>query len=159
LKKPPSPVPFLPSLPALTLLALALTLAASFAAPASADSSIFDMEPPASVFRGQPPVSAADIPLGVAMYAYLGTNPSGYDTDAYELAGLLGYTPERAAFVLARFRIGIRYIIMNTEDTVDEARSSIARRFGTPLAVPSDEEIQYIDRGWKAVRMLFPPLG
>ncbi|MDR1042080.1 MAG: hypothetical protein LBR80_18305 [Deltaproteobacteria bacterium] len=119
----------------LAVLALVAALAAA-AAPLAAQEGPPPLPP--EVFAGQKPVTEADLDLAVDLIAR-GREGNATAADMETLAKRHKVEePFRAAYVAARFGAGI---LMLRQGATPE---QIQEFYGTPLAVPSDEELESI---------------
>jgi hypothetical protein len=141
------------------LAALAFAAAAFTAAPALAQKTLFGDKPPARIYQNQPPITSNDCTLGVLLYVYF-IQQNGDDRGATEIATSLGYTQERAAFIYSRYNIGLNSFIADFEsESYEETAGEVASFYGTPLAVPSQAELELIEKSMGAFMKLLPNAG
>jgi hypothetical protein len=133
-EKPPPLTPSLRILSALlALAAVYLPAPASAAPPAGARP---QGGQPEEIRLNQPPLTATDLPADVKILAH---TRSGHTEEGWRIiVARRGLTEARMSRLKAKFMAGIGLLTSNGV----EARETPARLFGTPLAVPTDPEIE-----------------
>ncbi|MDR2612855.1 MAG: hypothetical protein LBG06_08530 [Deltaproteobacteria bacterium] len=119
--------------------ASALVLAAPLPAQDIGASSL-----PEELFHGQAPVTEADVPAALEL---LRANPENSTAETFYGVGQRhGLDPRRTDYVAVKFLTGVLAL------TAGMTRDQVAMQFGTPLAYPTDGELEVVRGNLPAIK-------
>jgi hypothetical protein len=103
---------------------------------------------PPEVFRGQPPLTDADVPAVLELQRAARNGAAVSPRKTAEIAARHGTTPERMAFANAKLMSGL--ILLEPGGL---SREELARRTGTPLALPDETELEVARRAAPGLKL------
>ncbi|MDR3154656.1 MAG: hypothetical protein LBW85_10415 [Deltaproteobacteria bacterium] len=89
------------------------------------------------VLRAQPPLTEADVSTAVALLR-AAQDPAGAAA-VRDVAESRGLTPERTAYLVTKLSTGAELLVRP-----NISRDELSTRFGTPLAIPTAEELEIL---------------
>ncbi|MDR2460763.1 MAG: hypothetical protein LBE38_08285 [Deltaproteobacteria bacterium] len=123
-----------------SILALALFLFL-FIEPASAQNGIdpASREIMVRIFESEPSLTEDDMTIAIELLPRANNNNLS-EKDLYQYAEDKGYTPDRLAYIMAKVSGGMLILVNKDYETV------IINKYGTPAAVPTQEEMELISK-------------